>query len=108
MKEVIQPDGIVITVSSSTLKNEGYRNWLRQFLETLSNENGVCYRAGNPTIDVLYVYICIGGKVRFRTNFAMVDSQRRIAMTGPVTRPPRGQQFPMKGFQGFRYTQKLF
>lgn len=104
----IQPDGIVITVSQSTLKGLGYRNWLKEFLSTLSKENGVCFRRGNPKMEVLYVYICVGGKVRFRTNFVMVDSNRRIILSGPVVRPPKKQEPIMKGFQGFRYTQKLF
>lgn len=113
MKEFL-PDAVIITVAASTLKAQGgYRQWLRGFTYILSQEDGVAYRHGNPKYEVQYVYICVGGKVRFRANFVMVgespaSGKKCILMCGPLVHAPKGHQPLMKGFQGFRYTTKLF
>ena len=111
---VEEPDGIIITVAASTLLHHGngnarrgYKVWLSNFMTRLSDANGVAYRNGRPKRDVLYVYIVVGNKIRLRVNFAGVDSALgRIIMCGPIVRPV--QPVPLKGFQGFRYTHKLF
>lgn len=114
MNRTEKPDGIIITVAASTLKSQGgYRKWLREFIWILSQQDGVAYRHGNPKHEVLYVYICVGGQVRFRTNFVMVGESPRtgkkcILMSGPMIHAPKRAQPEMQGFQGFRYTQKLF
>lgn len=120
MKE--QPDGIIITISQGMLKEKGYRNWLRNFLDAMSRDDWTYWmrQGAKPKHDILYVYLCIGSKVRYRANFIMTDgpcekefndgkrmfARSWIVMAGPVERPP----FPieMKGFRGFRYTHKLF
>lgn len=118
------PDGIILTVSSSELKEKGYRNWLRNFLDAMGKEDWTYwYRLGNkPKHEVLWVYICIGGKIRFRSNFVMykdagemtfrgTDGKKLygkawVVICGPVVRPT--EPVYRKGFQGFRYTHKLF
>lgn len=130
MKLAMQPpDGIVITISKSMIGDNGYRHWLRNFLEAMkesekSTDWFYWLRAGNrPKADVQlqYVYLCIGGKIRFRAFYAGSHGPREmqfvnhskpmfgkawITIAGPVERPPH--PIVMKGFQGFRYTQKIF
>lgn len=117
-----QADGIILTVSAGMIGTNGYRHWLRNFLAYM-NDDGCTYwfRQGNPPKkDVLYVYLCIGGAIRFRVKFVMgtgpmtkkFDDGRTmfgkawIVVTGPVERPRN--KIPRKGFQGFRYTDTLF
>lgn len=118
-----RPDGIIITISAGMLKEKGYRNWLRNFLHAMNTDGWVYYmRQGvKPKVDVLYVYLCIGGKVRFRAQFAGADTGEKqfsdgkqmsakvwLMLVGPVVRPRRGDEPLMKGFRGFRYTPQLF
>jgi len=76
-------------------------------------------QGGRPKRDLLYVYLCIGNKIRFRANFVMSEGPCKkyfvdegmfarawIVLAGPVVRPD--QPIVMKGFRGFRYTEKLF
>ena len=122
------PDGIIITISQAMIKEKGYRNWLRNFFKTMSDAeqddpDGWTYwfRVGNkPKHDVAWVYLLIGGKIRFRVNWIDSFGAERIAFTdgkslygkgwvvvcGPVARPEK--PIYRKGFRGFRYTHKLF
>lgn len=78
-----------------------------------------------PKHDVLYVYLVFAGEVQYRcilvnyerdTSKSFKDSRDQkirhftkcnwVLFTGPVVRP--NPPIPMKGFQGFRYTDKLF
>lgn len=111
---------IIITVSAG--RENGYRHWLRNFLETMDSESGVYWfrMANQPKIQPLHVYLCIGGKIRYRAK--CVDAMGPAEVTfndgremygkawvricGPVERPP--EPIPRKGFQGFRYTEELF
>jgi hypothetical protein len=123
MVQNLQPDGIIITISAKMLKEKGYRNWLRNFLHAMRQEDCTYWmrQGAAPKHDILYVYLCIGGKVRFRANFAGTESGHKtfdggkkmyarvwIVLCGPLERPPRKQEPILKGFRGFRYTQKLF
>lgn len=117
-----QPDGIVITISAGMLKEKGYRHWLRNFLDAMAKEDWTYWmRVGSrPTRDFLYVYLCIGGRVRFRANYAgsqgpgemtFSDGKRLFArawvlLAGPLERPT--ELIYLKGFRGFRYTEKIF
>lgn len=119
-----QPDGIIITISQGMLKEKGLKNWLRNFLHAMAQEDWSYWmRQGvKPKQDILFVYLCIGGKVRYRANFVMTAgpcikqfndgkemfAKAWIVMAGPIARPARGDSWPMKGFRGFRYTEKLF
>lgn len=124
------PVGIVITISAGMLAERGYRNWLSNFLLAMDQhdaQNPWTYwmRLGSqPKKDILYVYLCIGGKVRYRTYFAgsrpagemtfpnldgsvkTIAARAWVLLSGPVERP----RVPvvMKGFRGFRYCGELF
>ncbi len=117
-----QPDGIIITISAAMLKERGYRNWLRNFQYAMEGDNLYYMKQGaQPKHDILYVYLCIGGKIRFRATFVesygareltfgngeTMSARAWIVMTGPIVKP-RKETFVKKGFQGFRYTEKLF
>ncbi|HDZ27072.1 hypothetical protein LCGC14_0500970 [marine sediment metagenome] len=117
-----QPDGIIITISQGMLKEKGLRNWLRNFFEAMDNEDlSYWMRQGTkPKRDFLYVYLCIGGKVRYRANYVgaygpgemtfttgeTMFGKAWVVISGPLVRAP--WPFPMKGFRGFRYTEFLF
>lgn len=130
MKNKIQPDGIIITISAGMLKEKGYKNWLYNFMLAMDQHEGpnpwvYWMRLGSqPKKDILYVYLCIGGKVRFRCFYAgarsasektfgeLDGSQKTIRakawclLSGPIVRPTI--PIPMKGFRGFRYCERLF
>ncbi len=104
------------------LKEKGLRNWLRGFLEAMSKDDWTYWmrQGAKPKYPILWVYLCIGNKVKYRANFVMTEGPREmtfsngdkmfakvwIVMCGPVVKAPG--DFPMKGFRGFRYTEKLF
>lgn len=129
MKHDTPPDGIILTVSAGMIGNNGYRHWLKNFLEAMERSETdddwyYWFRAGGrPKSDkhLRFVYLVIGGKIRFKVIFAgsqagcqMFFANRSepmygkawILTAGPVVRPPR--VFKMKGFQGFRYTEEIF
>lgn len=125
-------EGIIITISQGMLKERGYRNWLRNFLDAMeksaAGEDWTYWmrQGAQPKRDLLYVYLCIGGKIRFRAYYAgtqpggemtfgdgaggtkTISARAWVLLAGPVERPMRGHEPVMKGFRGFRYTEKLF
>jgi hypothetical protein len=103
------PDGIIITISAGMLKEKGYRNWLRNFMNAMGNEGWTYWmrQGAKPKHEILYVYLCIGNRVRYRANFVGTEGPCEwIILCGPVVKAPA--DYPMKGFRGFRYTQKIF
>jgi hypothetical protein len=130
MKDQIEerPEGIIITISRAQYQERGYRNWLRNFRHAMDKHDADYYywlRVGSrPTQDkfLLYVYLCIGNRIRYRgfyaghretpEGFKQFDDGRTIRgrhwilIAGPVDRAPMPIQ--KQGFQGFRYTPKLF
>lgn len=116
------PDGIIITISQAMIKEKGYRNWLRNFLNCMGRVTCMYSMRldSKPKHDLLYVYLCIGGKVRYRATFVGTSgpAQRKfddgmtmyakawVHLIGPVVRPLITVK--MKGFRGFRYTERLF
>jgi hypothetical protein len=58
-----------------------------------------------PKHEVAYVYIIIGGVVKYRVNYVGYEDGK-IIMTGPLLIAPAVLE--KKGFQGFRYTSFLF
>lgn len=118
-------EGIIITISQKMLKEKGVLPWTRQFLSTMNNpESTYWMRQGAcPKRDISYVYLCIGGFVKYRAYFGGTHSgnveltdadgsvrsmyaKAWIVLAGPVERP--SHPIPMRGFRGFRYTEKLF
>lgn len=120
------PEGIIITVSQGMIGTNGYRHWLRNFLNCMNavnTEDEICYYnfkcANLPKQEFLYIYLLIGGKIRFRVNFMQsargektfddgrtMFSKGWVCGCGPVVKAP--MPIKRKGFQGFRYTEKLF
>ena len=128
MKEAIQPDGIILTVSKKMYGENGYRHWLRNFREAMDlHKEGWYYslRVSSKPIrdaELLFVYLCIGNKIRYRgyyggtqetpRGFKIFEGDRKvkgrfwIRISGPL----ECASHPIKkqGFRGFRYTEKLF
>jgi len=78
-----------------------------------------------PTQDVAWVYLVWSGKIQFRLNLVCYERNQSksfddswdgkvrhfpeknwIILSGPAVRPPH--DIYIKGFQGHRYTEKLF
>jgi len=118
------PDGIIITIPMKAIEEKGgYREFLEEFMVCMEDESShtsYWIKAGNkPKHDVLDVYLCIGGKIRFKCTFVESHGAGEIELdrgkmygrgwivcTGPVEKPPK--PIYKQGFQGFRYTQTLF
>lgn len=121
------PTSLIITISKGMYQEKGYRNWLRNFLEAMTeeaSEKGTHYwlkLGSQPRMpDLQYVYLVIGGKIRFRCYYGgsqgaggvkFNDGREMfgnawLVCAGPVTRPPH--PIKMNGFRGFRYSQTLF
>ena len=78
--------------------------------------------AQRPKVDVLHLYILVGGSIVCRMNVAGYtdldgealdcwDGERRFSKwwaicSAPVSYPPH--EIKMRGFQGFRYTEGLW
>lgn len=123
MKTLEPPEGILLTVSAG-MYGRHYKHWLQNFLDAMAKEDMIYWmRAGSrPKQDqsLQYVYLVIGGKIRFRCMYGgskgpgtanfddgrSMDAKAWIILAGPVERPPRVMK--KQGFQGFRYTEKLF
>lgn len=120
-----QPEGIIITISQQMLKEKGVRRWTRSFLEAMANEGWTYWmrQGAMPKRDINYVYLCIGGHIRYRAYFAgtrsgevelqsspgiyeRMTAKAWILLSGPVEKPHT--PVLLKGFRGFRYTTKLF
>lgn len=123
------PLGVIITMPEQFFKsrNMDYEVFNRFFDRELSKDDGVWnYAMKNlPVLPVIYVYMVYDRKIQNRTN--LVELQRGVTkeycdatdgvirifpqenwlvLSGPVTWAP--QEYPMQGFQGLRYTQKIF
>lgn len=124
-----RPEGIIITLSREMFHEKGYRNWYKNFMDAMEMfpMHWIYYfrTSGRPKYEVPWLYICAGNKIRFRCNLILTegpgektfpDDGNRITTLygkgwliccGPVVIAPR-PMIEMKGFQGFRYTEKLF
>jgi hypothetical protein len=139
MKELREPpEGVIITIGPKMYNDNahgGFRNWRSNFIAAMekseTDPSWVYYfRQGNkPTQDkfLQYVYLSIGGKIRFRCMFAgsrgaaLMEFENHnapmfgkawILVAGPISTPDRPvytiDLVGKKGFQGFRYCSKLF
>lgn len=108
--------------TKNELAIEGLKECIRQieYVKNNADENIWWHSIGTrPTQDVLYAYITILGKIRYRANVAgwypggekeFNDGRKRSAkhwlcLSDFVAAP---RDIERKGFQGFRYTNKLF
>lgn len=125
----IIPEGIALTMPIAFFEDRKmtYDEFRIEFETTLAQENGEWYfvKKNLPKFDVLFVYIIFDKKIQYRTNLVCFernstksfadapDQQIRtfekknwIILSGPAIKAP--YDIPQKGFQGFRYTTKLF
>lgn len=100
----------------------GFKECIRQLeaVRTNPDDNIWNHSIGTkPTREVLYAYITILGKIRYRANIAawepggekqFNDGRKRTAkhwlILSDLMKAPK--DIECKGFQGFRYTDKLF
>lgn len=125
----IMPEGIAITWGQKMIEEKGgLLAFIRYFEKSMNNEEERWLQKckNEPKQDILYVYIIVCNQVRYRLfygGFARgktaihngdghswsskeVITWSRIIMAGPFVKAP--YKIIRNGFQGFRYTTKLF
>lgn len=122
----IIPEGIAITWGKDLIKEGGgLLAFIRDFEESFKDENCIwlqkCKHKPKKDSLLLYVYIILCNQVRYRCFYAGWDigptnvrngtvvkqvNWPRILMSGPFEKAPIKMHF--RGFQGIRYTTKLF
>lgn len=123
----IMPEGIVVTLGSDMIAEQGgLRTFLKGFLADMADENTVwMHKLRNaPKFDIPHVYVIVHGRLYGRCfyggyrkaggNYDAYTTDGRvkridwahILLAGPFERCPFKRQ--LKGFQGFRYSTKLF
>lgn len=129
----IVPEGIAITWSQQMLaEGFGTEKDFRKHFEALNKRDDSTWIqkiSSQPKHEVLYCYIIIAGLVAYRCNIShyemdgssveirkpgapktfsrrQVVKWKRVVLTAPVVKAPFEIKKP--GFQGFRYTTKLF
>lgn len=128
------PEGIIITVGEKMYGHHGYKVWLTNFLDCMKRSEDLDeryiyhFRQGNqPKMQdsLRFVYLCIGGRIRYRVLFAGCYGEKTLTLNttdgkgiktlhgkawvmvaGPAERAPF--KLERTGFQGFRYTERLF
>lgn len=117
------PDGLILTISKEMLKEKGIKNWLSSLFEAMKNEKMTYWfkLGAKPKFDVLYVYLCISNKIRYRITFVKTEGAKEIHFTGsgvtifarawlvtcgPLIKAPENIYY--KGFRGFKYCMKFF
>lgn len=100
----------------------GFKECMRQLEAVRTNPDDNIWNhsiGSKPIREVLYAYITILGKIRYRANIAawepggekqFSDGRKRTAkhwlILSDLVKAPN--EIECKGFQGFRYTEKLF
>lgn len=125
----IMPDGIAVTWGKDLIEEKGgLLSFIRYFEKIMNDDSNVWLQKcrNKPTMDIVYVYIIVCNQVRYRLFYAGHESGQaeisngdgrswssssivtwpRIICAGPFTKAP--YKIIRKGFQGFRYTTKLF
>lgn len=123
------PEGIILTLPVAFFKDRGmsYSEFEKMFERYMRREDAIWnFRLTNlPKLDVAYVYLVFEGFIQFRCQLVMYErnvakkfydapdgkvrefpASNWVLFTGPAVKPE--SEFKMKGFQGFRYTQKIF
>lgn len=123
----IMPEGIAITFGAQMIAEQGgLLNFLRGFNEIMqAHESGDYWMhkmKNKPTFEVDHIYIIVANRLYARvysggyskepkTGFTMDGRKEemnwgRLNLSGPMERCPFKRT--LKGFQGFRYTTKLW
>lgn len=125
----IVPEGIALTLGRAMIEEKcgpgkaGLLSFLRWF-EACVNDNAFFMKLTNrPTIEVDHIYIIVANRLYCRCFFGGFDKGFRgymspdatemseetwkgVHLGGPIEKPKFKRT--LKGFQGFRYTTKLF
>lgn len=116
-------EGIAITFGQEMLKDHGgLRTFLKGFMRCLAaGDYWIHFCKNKPTRDVNYVYIIICKRLAYRCQFGgwdvhsglgyrangeSTEMKNGIILAGPLEKCPFRRN--LRGFQGFRYTTKLF
>lgn len=125
----IMPDGIMLTLPTQFFEDRKMTTseFKVLFERYMAGEEALWnFRLTNlPKHDVQYVYLVFDKHVQYRTNLVCYERNKTkrfkdapdqkvrdfpnanwVLFTGPIIKPP--YEWPQKGFQGFRYTTKLF
>lgn len=125
----IIPEGIMLTLPVMFFQDRGtdIESFKELFERYMQKEDSIWnFRLTNlPLHNIAFIYLVFDKKVQYRANFVMYERNKSkqfydspdgkvrkfppsnwILFTGPVIKPP--YEMPQKGFQGFRYTTKLF
>lgn len=125
----IMPEGIMLTLPVMFFEDRGMNveEFKKYFERFMKHEDALWnFKLSNlPLHDIAWVYLVFDKHVQYRMNFVQyernvtktfkdgVDGKFRVfpnnnwvIFTGPPIKPPH--EWPQKGFQGFRYTTKLF
>jgi hypothetical protein len=125
----IIPEGIMLTLPVQFFEDRkwDYKGFIKMFERYMAREDSLRnFRLTNlPLHEVLWIYLVFDKHVQFRTNMVMYErnvsksfndgpdrkcrnfpNANWVILSGPAIRPP--YECPQKGFQGFRYTTKLF
>lgn len=125
----IVPEGIALTLPVMFFEDRKMTTaqFKKVFERYMKREDAIWnFRLSNlPTMDVLYVYLIFDRQFQYRCNLVMYERNKAkafddspdgvvrkfppsnwVLFTGPIVKPQ--DEWPQKGFQGFRYTTKLF
>lgn len=120
-------DGIAVTFGASMIAEQGgLLNFLKGFNDVMENaEKGDYWMhklKNKPSVEVDHVYVIVANRLYCRCFFGgytkepamawtmdgrdVEISWGRIILSGPIVKAPFKRT--LRGFQGFRYTKKLF
>ncbi len=126
MKNNIKPDAIIVAMPARFFQEYTMEKFLQDMHNMNTVDNFVWYRIMKnlPKIQTLYCYWIIDGKIKYRMEIAKLvrnqtmrfarpkggirtfENANYIELVGPVIEAP--YDIPMRGFQGFRYTELIF
>lgn len=122
----IKPDAIIVAMPARFFQEYTMEKFLSDMERMNTEDNFVWYRVMKnlPKIQTQYCYWIIDGKIKYRMDIAKLvrnqtmrfarpnggfrtfENANYIELVGPVIDAP--YDIPMRGFQGFRYTELIF
>ena len=121
-----QHDAIILAMPAKFFKEYTWERFLKDIegMNTIDNYSWYMIRKNLPKIITPYCYWIIDGKVKYRMEISHFEVNQdyafsrpkgvlkhfiganAIVLRGPVIEAP--YDIPMRGFQGFRYTELIF